>query len=192
MTGSSEAADYVDIDRVIANVRPLAMSAPVLVEPPATEGGTWTARSDAANRPLRTSLTLDGEGRVLSREDFRQRLLIDRIVGYGIAAHEGQLFGLANQLLGLFTAICLMLVSISSAVLWWRRRPDGVLGAPIPTGRPRFGRSFAAMLISLGLLLPLLGLSLIAVLVNERLLLRRLPAASRWLGLRTATKQEAY
>jgi uncharacterized iron-regulated membrane protein len=48
------------------------------------------------------------------------------------------------------------------------------------------------VLISLGLLLPLLGLSLIAVLVNERLLLRRLPAASRWLGLRTATKQEAY
>lgn len=176
------------LDRIVPAVMPLKLASPVTIAPPMHGGMAWTVKSDAANRPRRTSLTVDSEGRVLSREDFHQRRLIDRIVAYGIAAHEGQLFGLANQLLGLFTAICLMLISISSAVLWWRRRPGGVLGAPIPTGRPRLGAAFAGVLIALGLLLPLLGLSLIAVLAIERLLLRRLPATSRWLGLRPATE----
>ena len=31
--------------------------------------------------------------------------MLDRIVGIGVAAHEGQLFGWFNQLLGLLTAI---------------------------------------------------------------------------------------
>jgi uncharacterized iron-regulated membrane protein len=136
---------------------------------------------------MRTTLTVDADGRVLSREDFRQRALIDRIVGYGVAAHEGQLFGLANQLLGLFTALSLMLLSISSAVLWWRRRPDGVLGAPVPAGRPRFGWAFVGSLLLFALLLPMFGLSLAAVLSAERLVLRRIQPASRWLGLRAVS-----
>jgi uncharacterized iron-regulated membrane protein len=86
------------------------------------------------------------------------------------------------------TAIGLMLLNVSSAMMWWRRRPGGVLGAPIPAGRPRFGGAFIALVAMFGLLLPLLGTSLLAVLAVERVLLRRIPPVSRWLGLRpTAT-----
>jgi len=174
---------YMALDGIVTAVTSLRLAAPVLIAPPTHQGAPWTAKSDAANRPLRSSLTLDGQGRVLSREDFRQRRLIDRIVGYGVAAHEGQLFGLANQLLGLATALSLVLLSVSSAVMWWRRRPDGILGAPVPVGRPCHGWAFAALVGMFALLLPMLGLSLLAILATERLLLRRIPAASRWLGL---------
>jgi hypothetical protein len=57
------------------------------------------------------------------------------MVGTGMAAHEGQLFGISNQLLGLFTVIGLLLLSASAVILWWRRRAVGVLGA---ASRPRF------------------------------------------------------
>jgi uncharacterized iron-regulated membrane protein len=187
MTMAHPRESYQALDRILPVVAPLHLAAPVLIAPPTHHGAPWTAKSDAANRPMRTTLTVDADGRVLSREDFRQRALIDRIVGYGVAAHEGQLFGLANQLLGLFTALSLMLLSISSAVLWWRRRPDGVLGAPVPAGRPRFGWAFVGSLLLFALLLPMFGLSLAAVLSAERLVLRRIQPASRWLGLRAVS-----
>jgi uncharacterized iron-regulated membrane protein len=175
---------YRDLDRVAAAAAPLKLASPVLIAPPIEAGRSWTVRSDAANRPLRTTLHIDGtSGRVLSREDFKDRHLIDRIVGTGIAAHEGQLFGLANQLLGMATAFGLITLAVSSTVLWWRRRPEGVLGAPVPLTRPRFGGGLIALIGGLALILPLLGISLLAVLLIERVALRRWSAAAKWLGL---------
>jgi uncharacterized iron-regulated membrane protein len=177
------------LDRLVPALAAQDLAAPVLVAPPTGPGQPWTAKSDAANRPLRSDLTLDGaSGRVLTRIDFPQRRLVDRLVGYGVALHEGQLFGWANQLVNLVTAAGLMLLSVSSVVLWWRRRPAGMLGAP-PTPRG-VGASAAvvALVVVLGLLLPLFGASLLLVLLIERLVLRRVPAAARWLGLhRTVT-----
>ena len=185
MTMPHPATSLVPLDRLVASVRPLALAAPVLIAPPAGIGQPWTAKSDAADRPLRTDLTLDGAtGAILTRKGFDDRGLIDRIVGYGVAAHEGQLFGIANQLLGLFTAIGLVLLSVSSVLLWWRRKPDGVLGAPPALVRPPVAAGFVALLVILGLFLPLLGVSMLAVLAVEWLLLRRFPHGRRWLGLR--------
>ncbi|WP_419808614.1 PepSY-associated TM helix domain-containing protein [Sphingomonas sp.] len=177
------AMSYAPLDRLIATLRPLDLAAPVLIAPPTGAGEPWTAKSDAADRPRRTDLTLDGaSGRVLTRTDFAQRRPIDRLVGYGVALHEGQLFGWLNQLVNLLTALGLMLLSISGVVLWWRRRPSGSLGAPADRDRVT---SWPAA-VSIGLLavaLPLFGLSLLVVLALERLLLRRLPEVRVWLGL---------
>jgi uncharacterized iron-regulated membrane protein len=175
------------LDRITPTVAALDLARPVLILPPSKPNGLWSGRSDAQNRPLRVDLKLDpASGAVVSRKDFAQRNLIDRIVGVGVAAHEGQLFGWANQLLGLFIAVSLLTVSTSAVVLWWRRRASGVLGAPIPAGDPRFSTGLAAIVIILGVLLPLFGLSLIAVVLLEWLALRRIPAVRDWLGLRTA------
>lgn len=175
------------LDNVVTAVIDLGIAPPVMIAPPRAASGAWTVTSDAANRPLRTRLTIDGAtGRILSRKDFSQRHWIDRAVGYGIAAHEGALFGVANQLLGTATALFLMLLAVSGAILWWRRRPEGLLGAPIPLRRPRFGPVLILAIALLGFLMPLFGATLLAVLLVERLLLRRLPRARRWLGLSPA------
>jgi uncharacterized iron-regulated membrane protein len=123
--------------------------------------------------------------RVLERRDFDQRHWVDRAVGYGIAAHEGALFGLANQLLGTVTALLLITLAVSGTVLWWRRRPVGLLGAPIPLSRPRFGPVLIGAVVVLGVLMPFFGVSLMVVLLVERFVLRR-SSAGRWLGLRVA------
>lgn len=177
--------DYAPLDRLVPAAERLGLAPPALLAPPMMRGGAWTLRSDAQNRPQRATLSLDpASGRVLSRQDFGDHPLIDRIVGYGVAAHEGQLFGLANQLLGLFTALGLVAIAISGTVMWWRRRPPETLGAPPGVSDFRAGRGFVVLLLILGLLLPALGLSLLAVLATERMLFRRIPALSRWLGLR--------
>lgn len=174
---------YRPLDRLVAAVRPLNLAAPVLISAPAGMSAPWTAKSDAANRPQRVDLTLDGDtGQILSRKDFAQRRLIDRIVGYGVAAHEGQLFGIANQLLNLSTALGLIMMAVSSIVMWWRRRPQGKLGAP-PQITLHGGVALVVLIVAMGLALPLFGMSLLAVLAVERLALRRSGRLGDWLGL---------
>lgn len=184
MTMEHPVLSYAPIDRLVASVRPLRLAGPVLIAPPTGAGAPWTAQSDTADRPLRTNLTLDGAtGHILSREDFGGRPIIDRIVNYGVAAHEGQLFGLAKQLLNLAVALGLMTLAISGAVMWWRRKPDDALGAPPIRAWSPLAIGFIGLLVLLGVLLPMFGASMILVLLVERLVLRRLAGPSRWLGL---------
>ncbi len=112
---------------------------------------------------------VDGKtGAIKDRKDFYDRHVIDRVVGTGIAAHEGQLFGWPNQLLGRITAAGLILLCTSSVVMWWRRRDVGVLGAPKAAGKPRLSLSFLALVILLGVYRPLFGAPLLAVLLVEK------------------------
>ena len=75
-----------------------------------------------------------------------------------------------------------VLVSISAAVMWWRRRPTGSLGVPPEGARPRFSALLLVTVVVLAVLLPLFGCSLLLVLALDRTLLPRHPAARRWLG----------
>ncbi|MCW6537044.1 PepSY-associated TM helix domain-containing protein [Sphingomonas lycopersici] len=176
-----------ELARVIATVRPLGVAPPVLISPPKRAGAPWKISSDAADRPLRSDLKIDGAtGRLVNRVDFAQRHWIDRTIGYGVAAHEGALFGIANQILGTLTALLLIALAASGAVMWWRRRPIGLLGAPIPLSRPRFGVALVAAIAALGLYLPLFGATLIAMLALEWMVLRRWRVTRQWLGLSRA------
>jgi uncharacterized iron-regulated membrane protein len=180
--------DLAAMDRVVAAAIPMKLAPPVLISPPETAGGPWSAKSDAQNRILRSDVTLDGAtGQVLSRVDFGQRQLVDRIVGVGVAAHEGHLFGWLNQLASLSTALGLIAVCTSAIVMWWRRRSPHALGAPQPMPDTVISAVIVGVIVGFALLLPLLGASLIAVLLAERLLLSRIPASRVWLGLRESS-----
>lgn len=179
--------DYTPIDRIAATVDALHLAYPVLIAPASHAGGNWTAKSDAQDRPLRVDLTLDPRsGAVLARKDFNSKPWLDRVIGRGIAAHEGQLFGPLNQLLSLLTVAGLVLLSVSGVVMWWRRRPGCVLGAPLPTHKLRFSAGLVGIMLAFGLYMPFLGASMVWVMLIERLILRRIPAMQVWLGLQRA------
>lgn len=177
------------LDKMAASVARLDLPPPVLIAPPAPGGGwrsspVWTVRSETQNRPQRIVMTLDpATGEVTGQETFGDKHPIDQAIGYGIAAHEGQLFGLANQLLGLAAASGLVLLSISGIVMWRRRGPAGVLGAPERLTNLNAARGVGLVIIGLGVFMPVLGLSLIVVAVGEFLVLRRIPRVRAWLGL---------
>jgi uncharacterized iron-regulated membrane protein len=177
---------FAGIDTMVAAVAPLHLPNPVLVSPPLRAGGTWTAKSDTRDRPLRVDLVLDPTtGAILKRTDFSSKPWLDRVIGTGIAAHEGALFGVMNQLVSLFTTIGLVTLSLSGLIMWWRRRPAGVLGAPTPIRRVRFSAALIVLLVVLGLYFPFLGGSMILVGLVEHFMFRHIPILRNWLGLQT-------
>jgi len=182
------------LDMIIVRAQAEAMAFPVMVTPPGAPGRfgnagapVWTVRSEAQDRPLRATVTYDpASGRELSRERFADGHLVDRIVGYGIAWHEGQLFGWVNQLIGVLTALGLVTLAVSGFILWRRRKPADALGAPPPASIPARMGGVVAILLVLAALLPMLAGSLVALWLFERLALPRMPRLARWLGVAAA------
>ena len=152
------------------------------------EGGSgkpakgWLIKSEAQNRPLRTTLRHDAQGNFLSRDSFASRHPIDRVVAYATAWHEGQLFGWINQAIGTATAIMLATLATTGFIQWRRRKPATSLGAP-PATPTHLGWGLKTVVAALMLLLPLFTLSLLVLALLDRLILPRLPRAARWLGV---------
>jgi len=175
---------YSAFNRLVPVAASLHLAYPVKIMPAVAPGGMWTIKSDAQNRTLRDVVQADPQtGAIVGRVNFNQTMLLDRIVLTGVAVHEGQLFGVANQLLGLLTALGLITLCVSALVMWWRRRYDGVLGAPLPMERPRWSLALIAAVLVLGLYLPELGISFVLTFLVERFILSRIPFTRRWLGL---------
>ena len=97
--------------------------------------------------------------------------------------HEGQLFGFLNQIVGLLTAIGVVMLAVTGIAMWWSRRPAGALAAP-GAPAPLFGVSRGAVGIAFALaaVLPLMGATLVLRLGFDLVFSRRLP----WLKAATA------
>jgi len=181
---------HVTLSQIVARARSEHLPFPVLVTPPGAPGRfgragapDWKARSETQNRPLRVTITYDAmTGKPKHRETFADSHPIDQVIGYGVAWHEGQLLGWVNQLIGLLTAAMLVTLAITGFILWRRRKPAGMLGAP-PLPSQQTVAGLVPLILVLALFLPLLAISLAAILVFDRLVLPRLPGLATWLGL---------
>jgi uncharacterized iron-regulated membrane protein len=172
------------LDAVVRRAEGLGFAAPVEVSPPTAHGAPWQVRSQAANRPRRDSAEIAGDGSLIGVQRFADRHWIDRTVGYGIAIHEGAWWGLANQLVNLAVLLGLVTLSLSSLVLWWRRRPRGIIGAPTALAPLRHSWALIALVMALALFMPLFGLSLALAVACEWILGRVAPGFGTWMGWR--------
>ena len=179
----------ITLSEIVEKAKAEKMPFPAIIQPPNAagrfgppNGNVWKLTSEAQNRPLiRTVLYDPNTGAESGRSEFSDKHVIDRIINYAIAWHEGQLLGPLNQLVGVLTAVALMTLSISGIVMWWRRRPSASLGAPPmpPVSRTKV---IIALLLGLSLFLPMLLLSLLLMALVDRIAIHHIPALSAWLG----------
>ncbi|MFT8444175.1 MAG: PepSY domain-containing protein [Acetobacter orientalis] len=159
-TSFAEGDGISGLDTVVRTASTLSLPAPVIIT---SSGSLWTVRSDTQNRPLRESMTVTPDGHVVKQETFAEKGLMDRVIGYGVAAHEGQLFGKMNQAVNLLVAMGLLMMSSAATILWLKRKPEGSLGAPLALPTQTYGLGGIIILIILALFLPELGLSLVVL-----------------------------
>lgn len=156
------------LEDVLRLANPQQYPPPVWVQPPRGENGVWTLRSMGSARPSRVTVHYDQwTGEEVMRITFADHNAVDQFVAQGVAFHEGQLFGLLNQITGLLAAISVMFLSVSGLMMWWRRRPKGRLGVPpMPTDR-RLAAGMGFLVIAFCIFLPMAGLTLLVALAGE-------------------------
>lgn len=190
MHGGVGQYDPSRLDDVVARAAQESVAPPVVVLAPGSArfgapSPHWVLTSYSQNRPLALSITFDREtGAQIGREAFADQHPVDRVVGYGLAWHEGVLFGALTQLIGLLTALALVTLGITGFLMWRRRRPAGQLGAPPLPADLRRPALLMVVVLMLAALLPLLAASLLLLLLVDLTLPRISPAAARWLGIR--------
>ncbi|MBP3952527.1 PepSY-associated TM helix domain-containing protein [Bacillus suaedae] len=120
-------------------------------------------------------------GAILTDYRYDHYGFVGKMVALGITLHKGTQFGLLNQLISLFICLGIILVAVSGFYLWIRRKPKKQLGAP---KAPRLfkKKSFLVILLGLGLLFPLVGLSLIVVWLIDWLIIQKIPLLKRFLN----------
>lgn len=165
-------AGPISLQQIIDKIRPLNLPAPIHILPPKANNGVWTVRSMTQNRPQRVTLHYDQwTGEELMRIRFADQHPVGRVTAMGIAFHEGQLFGLANQIVVLAAALGVVGLSVTGGLMWWRRRPQQMTAhllspPPLPDDR-RLTAGVMGIILLLALVLPLVGLSLVAALGSD-------------------------
>jgi uncharacterized iron-regulated membrane protein len=173
----------IGIDRAMAAFDRLGVPRPYSLGLPDGPQGAYVAdhRPDRVE-DSRTVYLDQYSGKVLGDVGFARWGPGAKAIEWGISVHQGQEYGPANRWLMLSGCIAIVLLAVSAATMWWKRRPKGSLGAPpLPSDR-RAARILVVTMAVVGVIYPLVGASLVLALVADRLIFdrhARAPSAMR-------------
>ncbi|MFB9328743.1 PepSY-associated TM helix domain-containing protein [Paenibacillus aurantiacus] len=157
---------------------------PYTITLPKGETGVFTVSTSHVKPGNNATLHLDQySGAVLTDVRFADYGIMAQAITYGIAFHEGRLFGLANQLLGLLACVGLILTAASSYVMWRKRKPDGKLGAPNRHDNKKVTIGVTLIMLVCGIVMPLVGISILVVLVLDALIIHRVKPLRHWFSV---------
>lgn len=159
------------LTQAVATFDKLGLSKGYAVDLPQDPSGVYTGSVYPDNVADERVIHLDQySGDVLFDAGFADLGFAGKAFEWGVSVHMGQEFGLLNQLVMTGACIAIVLMSVSAIVMWWQRRPKGTLGAPRYPSDYRVSRGAVLILAALGILFPLVGLSIAVVLVLDFLL----------------------
>ena len=191
MSGSDAGVDGlpmgmpVTLENIVALGRAIGFQGRFQVAVPADEGGVWTLSQDSMSYDSpdptadRTVHIDQYTGKILAQVGFADYGLAGKAMAVGISLHEGQM-GTWNIVANIAFCLIVIFVAVSGVVMWWKRRPAGALrlaAPPKPAGVPLRGVALIALVLSVAF--PMLGLTLLAVLLVDFLVLQNVPAMKR-------------
>ncbi|WP_068798294.1 PepSY-associated TM helix domain-containing protein [Pseudonocardia sp. HH130630-07] len=159
------------VQRVLDAARADGLGGPVEVVP-GDPGAAWRVQQVVRSWPeQQDAVAVDpGSGTVTDRLAFADWPTAAKLARWGVDAHMGLLFGVVNQLALAALASALIVLVVWGYRMWWLRRPTRSTAAP-PGGRERPSPAAVALVggvaVVAGLVLPVLGVSLIAFLLLD-------------------------
>ncbi|BAX62810.1 PepSY-associated TM helix domain-containing protein [Burkholderia stabilis] len=165
--------------RAISIVAGLGVTSGYTLALPSGADGVFTASYFPADPKAERTIYIDQySGAVLKDIRYDDYGAVSKAVSYGTSLHMGRYFGLANQIVCAVLSLGLAAMAVTGTVMWWKRRPAAKLGAPSrERGTPPM-RGWIAGLVLLGIVFPLMGMTIVAVWLIDRLLFGRAARAA--------------
>ncbi|WP_170533725.1 PepSY-associated TM helix domain-containing protein [Ruegeria atlantica] len=179
----------VDIDALVALGVALDMSGRFRVAYPNGEEGVWTLNRDSMSSDStdpandRTVHVDQYTGKILADVRYQDYSLMGKSMAVGIPFHMG-LMGTWNFILNVVFCLSVIFACVSGVVMWLKRRPQsaGRLAAPpMPAEMPLWKGAVVIGLLT-AMAFPLVGLTLLAVLVFDLLLISNIPVMKKALS----------
>ncbi|RIN37307.1 PepSY domain-containing protein [Staphylococcus succinus] len=168
----------ITIDKVIAQAKKEHITKPYSIVYPAKAEAAFTV-SKGSNTGVtgldvspydEKTLYLDQyNGKNLGEVKYQEYGVIGKWFTWGIPLHEGHLFGVANKVINLLICVALLVAIGLGLTSWIKRMGNRKVKVPVRVQKP-MSISLIIVLVILGLLMPLFGLSILVVFIIEALL----------------------
>lgn len=164
----------IGIDQAVAAFDALGIHKGYVVDFPKGEEGVYSASVFPDQIIGEKIIHLDQySGVPLFNGGFADLGVVGKSIEWGVSVHMGQEFGVINQWLMALACLAIVVMSAAAIVMWWKRKPQGSLGAPRYPADFRIPRALLVIALAAGVLFPLSGLSLLAALLVDWLLPKR-------------------
>ncbi len=165
---ASATGQPIGIDAAIARFDGLGLATGYTVVLPTKPTGVYSGSVYPDDLSKQRVVHLDQySGKPLIDMSYSDYGPLGKVLEWGINVHMGQQFGLANQIVLLAACVGIVLLAVSAGIMWWKRRPRGSLGVPPLPQDKRVLRGLLALLANGGILFPLVGASLLVMLVLD-------------------------
>ncbi|WRP08660.1 PepSY domain-containing protein [Rossellomorea aquimaris] len=186
MTVPSSTTDgYVplSLDDATYIARNESIEKPYTISMPQGDMGVYTIATSHSKPGDNATLHVDQySGSILSDVRFSEYGIMAKAITMGIALHEGRLFGLANQIIGLIICFGLIGMVVSSLILWRKRKPESKSGAPTKSKDKKMTRAVFIIMMVMGVIMPLVGISIIIVFLLDRFVIPHNKPIKSWLN----------
>ncbi|MVA24191.1 PepSY domain-containing protein [Agrobacterium vitis] len=181
--------EAVTLDNVIAYARAIGFDNRFQLNFPKDESGVWSISRDTMSKDStdpRSDRTVHIDrysGKVLADIKYENYGLAGKTMAIGVSFHMGTI-GLWNLILVTVYCLAVIFLSVSGIAMWWIRRPKGAsrLMAPAYPADMRLWKTGAIVMLLTSLLFPLTGAALLAVLLIDMVLIRRIKPLKRALS----------
>lgn len=181
---TADGGSVANVDTAVYVAEQEGLRHPMTVALPSDDAGVFSVIGYAFDAPSdeRTVHVDQYGGAVVSTYGFDDYPLLAKVVSQGIGLHEGRSLGLWSFWGAALMCLAVIFMCVTGPLMWWRRRPRGAARMGAPRGRMplRATPALVLLLVGLGVFLPYFGLSLLAVLAVDQLVLRRIPALGGW------------
>jgi uncharacterized iron-regulated membrane protein len=158
----------LDVDRAVEALAHAKLPRPYSVTLPQGPRGAYVGSYTPARVEDTRIVYVDQyDASVLDDVGFDRFGATAKAIEWGIAVHQGQEYGSVNRYLMLAGCLAIVVLSISSVTMWWKRRPRGALGLPPPPSDPRVFRGLIAIIVPVGIFYPLVGVSFVIALAVD-------------------------
>ncbi|QRV24276.1 PepSY-associated TM helix domain-containing protein [Marinomonas foliarum] len=173
----AEKFENIDLlfDGVLKAARDAGIDANKLeIRPSSTKDKAWRVSEIDRSWPTQVdSVAVDASTMtVTSRANFATFPIVAKLIRWGIDAHMGVLFGIANQIILAIFGLSLCFMIILGYKMWWIRRPQaGSTSRPLLQAWSKLSAAQKILTlivtIALGLSLPVMGVSLLVFLLID-------------------------